>query len=79
MTVQTKHDLQLSVQNPNLLGSNQLLESVCYLLYIDIAFDKEMWNDLRMGWGLVRFWRGLWLFFSSVIEENMGLTISALF
>ena len=31
---QAKHDLQLSVQNPNLLGISQLLESVSYLLYI---------------------------------------------
>ena len=32
-----------------------------------------------MGVERVRFRHGLWLFFSSVFEENMGLTISALF
>lgn len=31
---QTKNNMHLSLQNPNLLGINQLLESVCYLLYV---------------------------------------------
>lgn len=33
---QTKHDLLLCAENPNLLGVNQLLESVCYLFNIEL-------------------------------------------